>query len=53
MLLDVVIPEIDGYEVCRRIRATPATELLPIVMLTASSGEERLRALEAEPTTSS
>jgi len=47
VLLDVVMPEIDGYEVCRRIRATPATELLPIVMLTASSGEERLRALEA------
>ena len=47
VLLDVVMPEIDGYEVCRRIRASPATELLPIVMLTASSGEERLRALEA------
>lgn len=47
VLLDVVMPEIDGYEVCRRIRATPATELLPVVMLTASSGEERLRALEA------
>jgi adenylate cyclase len=46
VLLDVVMPEIDGYEVCRRIRATPATEL-PVVMLTASSGEERLRALEA------
>ena len=47
VLLDVVMPEIDGYEVCRRIRATPATELLPVVMITASSGEERLRALEA------
>jgi adenylate cyclase len=47
VLLDVVMPEIDGYEVCRRIRATPATELLPVVMITASSGEEKLRALEA------
>jgi adenylate cyclase len=47
VLLDIVMPEIDGYEVCRRIRATPATELLPVVMITASSGEEKLRALEA------
>jgi class 3 adenylate cyclase/CheY-like chemotaxis protein len=47
VLLDVVMPEIDGYEVCRRIRATPATELLPVVMITASSDEEKLRALEA------
>jgi len=47
VLLDIVMPEIDGYEVCRRIRATPATELLPVVMITASSGEEKLKALEA------
>jgi adenylate cyclase len=47
VLLDIVMPEIDGYEVCRRIRATPATELLPVVMITASSGEEKVKALEA------
>ena len=47
VLLDIVMPEMDGYEVCRRIRATPATELLPVVMITASSGEEKLKALEA------
>ena len=47
VLLDIVMPEIDGYEVCRRIRAAPATELLPVVMITASSGEEKLKALEA------
>jgi adenylate cyclase len=47
VLLDIVMPEIDGYEVCRRIRATPATEVLPVVMITASSGEEKLRALDA------
>ena len=47
VLLDIVMPEVDGYEVCRRIRATPATALLPVVMITASSGEEKVKALEA------
>ena len=41
------MPEMDGYEVCRRIRATPATEVLPVVMITASGSEEKLKALEA------
>ena len=36
VLLDVVMPELDGYEVCRRIRSDPATEFLPVVMITAS-----------------
>ncbi|HYO02981.1 MAG TPA: response regulator [Mycobacterium sp.] len=47
VLLDVVMPDMDGYEVCRRIRATPATEFLPVVMITASGSEQRLAALEA------
>jgi adenylate cyclase len=47
VLLDIVMPGLDGYEVCRRIRATPELELLPVVMITASSGEEKVRALEA------
>ena len=46
VLLDIVMPEVDGYEVCRRIRAAPATALLPVVMITASSGEEKVKALE-------
>ncbi len=47
VLLDIVMPEMDGYEVCRRIRATPSTEFLPVVMITASGSEQRLAALEA------
>jgi CheY-like chemotaxis protein len=47
VLLDVQMPDIDGYEVCRRIRSDPETATLPIVMVTASVGHERLQALEA------
>jgi adenylate cyclase len=47
VLLDVVMPEMDGYEVCRRIRNTSATEFLPVVMITASGSDQRLAALEA------
>jgi class 3 adenylate cyclase len=48
VLLDVVMPAMSGYEVCRRIRANPATELLPVVMVTAlDPGEERVKGLEA------
>ena len=46
VLLDLVMPEIDGYEVCRRIRATPRTEALPVIMITASGRDEKRRALD-------
>ena len=36
VLLDVVMPGLDGYEVCRRIRAGERTAYLPVVMITAS-----------------
>jgi len=48
VLLDVVMPQMSGYEVCRAIRANPATQLLPVVMVTAlDPGEERVKGIEA------
>jgi adenylate cyclase len=47
VLLDVLMPGLDGYEVCRRIRAETATEFLPVVMITASGEQQRAKALEA------
>ncbi len=47
VLLDILMPGLDGYEVCRRIRTTPGFEFLPVVMITASGEQEKLRAIEA------
>ena len=47
VLLDVLMPDMDGHEVCRRIRADGRTAFLPVVMVTASGDQERLRALES------
>jgi class 3 adenylate cyclase len=47
ILLDLRMPEMDGFEVCRRIRADPATAFLPVVMITASGNEQKLQAIEA------
>ena len=47
VLLDIVMPQMDGYEVCRRLREDAATAFLPVVMVTASGDQEKLRAIEA------
>jgi phosphate regulon transcriptional regulator PhoB len=47
VLLDLMLPEMDGLEVCRRLRQDPATTGLPIVMLTARGDEvDRVLGLE-------
>jgi adenylate cyclase len=48
VLLDVVMPEMSGYDVCRNIRDNAATEMLPVIMVTAlDPGEERIKGIEA------
>src|SRR5438094_160074 len=48
VLLDVVMPEMSGYEVCRKIRDNPASAMLPVVMVTAlDPTQERVKGIEA------
>lgn len=48
VLLDVMMPGMDGFEVCKRIKANPASAHIPVVMVTAlTDAAERIRGLEA------
>ncbi|HZK98938.1 MAG TPA: PleD family two-component system response regulator [Caulobacteraceae bacterium] len=48
VLLDVMMPGMDGYEVCRRLKNDPVTQHIPVVMVTALDGlNERIKGLEA------
>ncbi len=47
VLLDILMPGMNGYEVCRRIRQDPRTAFLPVIMITASGEEQKLLAIEA------
>ena len=47
VLLDIMMPLMDGFEVCRRLKADPATSDMPVVMITAlSDSANRVRGLE-------
>jgi two-component system cell cycle response regulator len=47
VLLDVMMPDMDGFEVCRRLKTNPATHFIPVVMVTAlDQPADRLRGLE-------
>ncbi|MCK9918657.1 PleD family two-component system response regulator [Microbacteriaceae bacterium K1510] len=48
VLLDVMMPDMDGFEVCRRLKSNPATHHIPVVMVTAlDQPSDRVRGLEA------
>ena len=47
VLLDVMMPDMDGFEVCRRLKSNPLTHHLPVVMVTAlDQPSDRVRGLE-------
>ena len=44
VLLDIMLPEIDGFEVCNRIKNNPETRQIPVIMVTAkNSGDDMAR----------
>lgn len=48
ILLDIMMPGLNGYEVCRRLKGDPATRLIPIIMLTALHDmKDRIEGLES------
>jgi two-component system cell cycle response regulator len=48
VLLDVMMPDMDGFEVCRKLKSNPATHHIPVVMVTAlDQPADRVRGLEA------
>jgi adenylate cyclase len=47
ILLDVVMPGMDGYAVCRQLREDEDTAVLPVIMVTSSIGPEKTKAIEA------
>ena len=40
ILLDIRMPEMDGFEVCRRLKATPVLAAIPVIFLTANAGDD-------------
>jgi putative two-component system response regulator len=49
VMLDVVMPRMDGYTVCKKLKSDPATRLLPVLMLTAlDQVPDKVKALDAD-----
>ncbi|SMF29950.1 response regulator [Desulfovibrio gilichinskyi] len=47
ILLDIMMPEMDGYEVCRKLKLNPKTKEIPVIFVTAMvDAENKARALE-------
>jgi putative two-component system response regulator len=47
LLSDVTMPGLDGFEVCRRVKADPATRLIPVVLITGIGDEHKIQGIEA------
>jgi DNA-binding response OmpR family regulator len=47
VLLDVMMPGLDGYAVCSRLRANDDTAVLPVIMVTSSVGQDKTKAIDA------
>ena len=47
VISDILMPVLDGYELCRRLRANAATALLPVILVTGAEQSERIKGVEA------
>lgn len=43
VLLDVILPKLNGYQVCRRMKSTPATAQIPVIMITSKTKDNDRR----------
>lgn len=42
VLLDIMMPDLDGFEVCRKLKLNPGTKDIPVIFVTARSGQEHI-----------